>query len=192
MLARMDRTGGAAAAGAAATAGAPRTDFQECSMSFASLLDRFADAVGRHDSAGFAALFTPDGRYDDYFWGRHEGREAIGAMLDRFHVGGERFAWEFSEPVEAAGLAYASYCFSYLSREPESAGELVVFEGMSRFRLRDGLIAHYAEVFDRGCAFTQLGYATPRIGRLLERYARDWRAGGTVQRHLELRRRLAR
>lgn len=161
-------------------------------MDFEILLDRFADAVGRHDSPAFAALFTPDGRYDDYFWGRHEGREAIAAMLDRFHVGGEHFVWEFAEPLEAGGLAYASYCFSYRSREPESAGELVVFEGMSRFRLRDGLIAHYAEVFDRGSAFTQLRYAAPRIGRLIERYAQDWRAGETVQHHLALRRRLGR
>lgn len=161
-------------------------------MDFETLLARFADAVGAHDSPGFAALFTPDGWYDDYFWGRHEGRDAIAAMLDRFHVGGERFTWEFLEPAQDGELAYATYCFSYRSREPESAGQLVVFEGMARFRLRDGLIAHYAEVFDRGGAFVQLGYAAPRLQKLLGRYAATYRESETVRRHLGLRERLGR
>ena len=164
----------------------------EASMSFDSILTRFAESVGAHDSPAFAALFTPDGWYDDYFWGRHEGREAIAAMLDRFHVGGERFVWEFFEPAQAGDLAYATYCFSYRSREPESAGQLVVFEGMARFRLRDGLIARYAEVFDRGSTFAQLGYETPRIRKLLDRYAAGYRESPTVQRHVALRARLGR
>lgn len=161
-------------------------------MDFDSLLKRFADTVGAHDSQGFAALFTPDGWYDDYFWGRHEGREAIAAMLDRFHVGGETFVWEFTEPACSGDLAYASYCFSYRSREPESAGELVVFEGMARFRLRDGLIAHYAEVFDRGVAFTQLGYAPERIRKLTNRFTAGFVASEQVRAHRALRERLGR
>ena len=90
----------------------------------------------------------------------------------------------------AGDTGYASYLFSYRSREPESAGGLVVFEGLSRFRLRDGAIAHYAEVFDRGIAFSQLGYAPERIGRLLARYARGLRESPAVGRHLERRRAL--
>jgi hypothetical protein len=155
---------------------------------FDALLRRFCAAVAAHDSPGFAALFAPDGRYDDYFFGEHSGRDAIAAMLDRFHVGGEAFFWEFVEPVCSGDLAYARYCFSYRSREPESAGQVIVFEGMSRFRLRDGLIAHYAEAFDRGVAFTQLGYAKPRITKLLDRYAAAFRAGAAVERHLARRR----
>lgn len=154
---------------------------------FQTLLDRFAAAVGAHDSPAFAALFTPDGCYDDYFFGLHEGREAVAAMLDRFHVGGEAFCWQFLEPACAGDLGYASYCFSYRSREPESKGKLIVFEGISRFRLRDGLIAHYAEAFDRGVAFSQLGYETPRIRKLIDRYAQGLRAGPLVQRHLAYR-----
>ena len=90
-------------------------------MDFAALLARFSATVEAHDSAGFAALFSDDGRYDDYFWGSHHGRAEIAAMLDRFHVGGELFAWEFTDPVFADGLGYATYCFSYRSREPESS-----------------------------------------------------------------------
>jgi hypothetical protein len=156
-------------------------------MDFQTILQRFAQAVGAHDSAGLAALFTPDGCYDDYFFGRHEGRVAIAAMLERFHVGGRAFFWEFTEPVCADGLGYAGYCFSYLSREPESEGQLVVFDGIGRFRLRDGMIEHYGEVFDRGMAFSQLGYAAPRIAKLAARYAAGFRSSPVVARHLALR-----
>jgi|LauGreDrversion4_2_1035121.scaffolds.fasta_scaffold168117_3 hypothetical protein len=154
---------------------------------FQNLLDRFVAAVGRHDSAGLAALFTEDGLYDDYFFGVHQGRPEIAAMLDRFHVGGEQFVWEFLEPVCDGRLGYARYCFSYLSREPESAGQPVVFEGMSRFQLREGQIARYSEVFDRAVAFTQLGYAPERVVKLMGRYTRGFRDEAAVQSHLARR-----
>ncbi len=138
---------------------------------FPELLRRFAGLVAANDGAGFAALFAPDGVYEDYFWGPHRGRAAIAAMLGRFHQGGEQFRWEFSEPLGDGRIGYARYRFSYRSRVPESAGRLIVFEGMSRMLFREGLIEHYAEVFDRGMAFTQLGYAPGKVMRLLEKYA---------------------
>lgn len=156
-------------------------------MDFGTTLEGFAAAVAAHDSRGLAALFTPAGCYDDYFFGAHHGRDAIAAMLDRFYEGGEAFFWQFDDPVSGDGLGYASYCFSYRSREPGSAGELVVFEGIARFRLRDGLIAHYGEVFDRGVAFVQLGYETARVAKLLDRYRNGFRSSAKVARHLESR-----
>jgi NAD+ diphosphatase len=162
----------------AAAAGAPED------AGLTELLARFANAVAARDAPGFGALFTPDACYDDGFFGEHHGREAIAAMLERFHDGGEAFCWQFLEPLRLGDLAYARYCFSYRSREPESAGELVVFEGMSRLRLHEGLIRHYGEVFDRGVAFAQLGYATPRIRKLLDRYATSLRSGPLVEQHL--------
>ena len=155
---------------------------------FETLLDRFSAAVGAHDSNGLAALFAEDGSYDDYFFGRHEGRAEIAQMLDRFHEGGERFHWQFLEPLSQGPLGYARYLFSYRSTQPESAGEMIVFEGMARFRLRaDGLIGEYAEVFDRGLAFSQLGYAPERIGKLMSRYAAGFRASERVAAHLQSR-----
>lgn len=151
------------------------------------LLARFGDAVRAHDSPGFAALFTEDGRYDDGFFGVHTGREAIAAMLDRFHVGGESFFWQFHDPVFESGAGYARYVFSYRSREPESAGQLVVFAGIAFLRLREGRIAEYREAFDRGIAFTQLGYATPRIAKLLARYAREFVDSEEARAHLGAR-----
>ncbi|MEK9721020.1 MAG: nuclear transport factor 2 family protein [Quisquiliibacterium sp.] len=153
-------------------------------MSLEQILDRFALAVGTHDSAGLAALFTEDGQYDDYFFGCHTGRTEIAAMLDRFHVGGEAFYWQFYDVVHAGQTGYASYVFSYLSREPESQGKTVVFEGIARLRVRDGLILHYAEAFDRGVAFSQLGYESVRIGKLLGRYAQTFMASDAARKHL--------
>ena len=152
-----------------------------------ALLGRFAQAVAAHDASGLASLFTPDGRYHDGFFGLHAGREAIAAMLERFYVGGEAFFWQFSDVVASSDLGYARYVFSYRSREPESAARIVVFEGIAQLRLRDGLIAEYDEAFDRGIAFTQLGYETARIGKLLGRYARDFTASAAARRHLAAR-----
>jgi len=154
---------------------------------FGGLLDRFAAAVGARDTRGLAALFTEDGVYDDYFFVTHGGRDVIAHMLDRFYDGGEDFVWQFTEPACTGPLGYARYAFSYRSREPDSRGQLVIFEGTSRFRLRDGQIEHYAEVFDRGVAFTQLGYAPERIVKLLGRYARGFREGETARQHLPYR-----
>jgi hypothetical protein len=144
---------------------------KDSTMDLGRLLERFGAAAAAADAEGFAALFTPDGRYDDGFFGLHRGRAEIAAMLRRFHVGGEAFRWQFSEPLADARLGYARYMFSYRSKEPESAGRVIAFEGIARLRFDGELIADYAEVFDRGVAFTQLGYAQPRIGKLLARYA---------------------
>ena len=159
-------------------------------MTFNALLERFERAARDHDTAALVALFAPDGRYDDGFFGAHCGREAIAAMFERFHVGGEAFLWEFADPADAGAIAYASYVFSYRSKEPESAGRLIVFEGIARFRLREGLIAEYFEVFDRGVAFSQLGYATGRTARLLARYAAALHATPAVALHVARRRAL--
>lgn len=154
---------------------------------FETILQTFTRAAAAGDRHAFAALFTPDGCYDDGFFGLHRGRDAIGAMLDRFHDGGERFRWQFHEPLANETLGYARYTFSYRARQPESAGRLIVFEGMARLRLHDGLIADYAEVFDRGLAFVQLGYETPRLRKLLDRYAQGWRDSEAAQRHVAWR-----
>lgn len=152
-----------------------------------ALLGRLARAAAARDAQGFAVLFTPDGRYHDGFFGLHEGRAAIAAMLDRFHAGGEAFFWQFDDVVANGELGYARYVFSYRSCGPGSNGQVVVFEGIAQLRLRDGLIAEYDEAFDRGVVFTQLGYEPARIGKLLERYARAFASSPTAQAHLAAR-----
>lgn len=151
---------------------------------FETLLEKFSASVAANDGAGLAALFTPEGTYDDYFFGVHRGRAEIAAMLARFHEGGELYRWEFHEPLSDARLGYARYRFSYRSKVPDSAGKPIVFEGMSVMHLRDGLIAKYAEVFDRGTAFVQLGFPAGKVARLLEKYSDAQNATPAFQAHL--------
>ena len=139
--------------------------------SFAVLLSRFAAAVVANDGAGLAVLFTPDGVYEDGFFGAHQGSAAIAAMLQRFHDTGGGYRWEWIDPVCDGRTGYARFRFSYSSRLPESAGRPVTFDGIGRFRFRDGLIERYDEAFDRGVALVQLGFPAERIRRILERAA---------------------
>ena len=138
---------------------------------FTELLKTFAGAVQANDGAGLAMLFTPDGVYEDGFFGTHRGRASIAAMLQRFHDTGSDYVWEFFDPVCDGAIGYANYRFSYASRLPESAGRPVLFNGISCFRFQAELISRYSEVFDRGVALVQLGFPAERIRRILEKTA---------------------
>jgi hypothetical protein len=135
------------------------------------LLKRFAAAVEANDGQGLAQLFTENGTYEDGFFGAHIGRPSIAAMLQRFHDTGRDYLWEFLDPVSDGIVGYARFRFSYASLLAESLGRPVLFEGMSCFHLRDGLIAYYREAFDRGLALVQLDFPAERIRRVLERAA---------------------
>lgn len=148
------------------------------------LLARFAAAVHANDGPGLAALFTTDGVYDDGFFGPHRGREAIAAMLARFHQGGRDYWWEFLEPVRQGATIYAHWRFSYASLLPGLEGRPVLFEGMSQFRLEGERIALYREIFDRGLALSQLGFAPERIARISRRAAEAQNAKPASAPHL--------
>ncbi len=152
---------------------------------FTDLLDTFASHAQANNGEGFAALFTADGVYDDYFFGAHSLRPAIAAMLGRFHQGGSDYRWEFHEPLSDGRIGYARYRFSYRSKIAESLGRPIAFEGIARFLLKDGLIEHYAESFDRGVAFVQLGFPAPKVARLLEKYAAAQNATPGFLPHIE-------
>lgn len=152
---------------------------------FPALLDRFAAAVIANDGAGLAALFTEDGTYDDGFFGAHTGRPAIARMLQRFHDTGSDYRWTWSEPLSGGGTGYARWRFSYASRLPGAEGKPVLFEGISRFRFRGDLIAHYAEAFDRGVALVQTAMPADRITRVLEKAAAAQNATPEAREHLD-------
>ncbi len=138
---------------------------------FPNMLARFAAAVEANDGAGLAALFTEDGVYEDGFFGAFAGSAAIAAMVAHFHETAEDFHWEFFDPVADARAGYAHYRFSYRSKMPGAEGKPVAFEGIAHFTLRDGRIARYREVFDRGVALAQQGFAAERIKRVVEKAA---------------------
>src|SRR5262245_66291730 len=108
---------------------------EEEPMDFPELVKRFAVAAVAGNGDALANLFTPDGTYDDYFFGPSTGREAIKAMLAHFAEGGRNFRWEFFDPVISGGIGYASYRFSFDSRRPEAKGARVLFDGIGRFEL---------------------------------------------------------
>ena len=154
-------------------------------IAFTDLLETFAAHAEANAGAAFAALFAMDGTYDDYFFGAHSGRPAIAAMLNRFHEGGENYRWEFHEPLSDGRIGYARYRFSYRSKVAESLGKPIAFEGICRLLLKDGQIEHYAEAFDRGVAFVQLGFPAPKVARLLEKYVAAQNATPGFGPHLE-------
>src|SRR5215472_1669791 len=154
-------------------------------LTFADLLTAFATAVTANDGDGLARLFTEDGTYEDGFFGAHTGRPAIAAMLQRFHDTGRDYFWEFLDPLSDGSIGYARFRFSYASLLPEAAGRAVLFEGMSCFRFRGGLIAHYCEAFDRGVALVQLDFPAERIKRVLEKTAAAQGRGPEARRHLD-------
>ena len=135
-------------------------------MEFSELVQRFAAAAAAGDGDKLAELFTPDGTYDDYFFGPSTGRDAIKAMLAHFGEGGRNFRWEFFDPVRAGGVGYASYRFSFDSTRPEAEGARVVFDGIGRFDLEGDRIRRYSEVFDRGMALAQQAFEGERLRKI--------------------------
>ena len=153
-------------------------------MDFPDLLSRFGKAVAANDGAAFSALFTEDGVYDDGFFGEYTGRKAIAGMLVHFHDTGSNYRWDFLDPISDGQRGYARYCFSYASRMPGAEGKPVVFEGISFFRFRDGLIARYCEAFDRGMALAQQDFAAERIKKVLLKLAARQNAADRAKEHL--------
>ena len=144
---------------------------------FTRLLDRMMRAAEAGDGDAFAACFTDDAIYHDYIYGPHAGRAEIGRMLVELfrRDAGPDYRWEMLDPVCEGDTGYAWSLSSFTSTVPEFAGRTVVIDGMSRFELRDGLIADYRESVNGGVAMAQLGVAAPRIEKVLARWGRQLR-----------------
>ncbi|MDO8262184.1 MAG: nuclear transport factor 2 family protein [Gallionella sp.] len=140
-------------------------------MDFEQLLKRLANAIEVGDAEALAGCFTPDGIYEDYFFGAKQGPRGLREMLDHFYAGARNFRWEFFQPVCSGDQGYASYRFSYESLQPQALGRRVGFDGICCIDLRDGLISHYREVFDRGMALAQQDFAPERIARVASKHA---------------------
>jgi ketosteroid isomerase-like protein len=144
---------------------------------FRALLERMSQAVCRGDGAATAACFACDGIYHDGFYGEFRGREAIRDMVENhFHANAGDFAWKLTDALSDGSTGYASYDFSYTSKIKGSEGVRVFFAGISHVRLKDGLIEHYGEVFDRGTALVQMNFPAERIAKSLQRWAEQEKA----------------
>ena len=154
-------------------------------MIFSDLLARFTAAVETGDGTELGKLFTLDGVYHDTFYGEFQGPAAIKNMLENhFWRDAEAFRWDMNEPVATSDLGYANWLFSYASKLDGAKGKRILFKGMSRFQLREGLIQRYDEVFDIGIALTQTHFAPERLARILAKAAETLRAGSVGTHHL--------
>jgi ketosteroid isomerase-like protein len=149
---------------------------------FEQLVARMGDAASRGDAPGFAACFTPDGVYHDYIYGAFAGREAIAHMLaDHFHAHARDYDWRFFDPVVRGETGYARSLSRFVSTMSQFAGREVVIDGMSRFRLKDGLIAEYWESVNAGVGHVQLGVDPARSAKVFARWAGELRERPDVQ-----------
>jgi ketosteroid isomerase-like protein len=139
---------------------------------FESLLDDFTHSAESGDGARFAGHFTVDAVYYDYIYGPHRGRADIAHMMqDMFHRDAADYRWEMFDPVFDGEQGYAWSLSSFTSKIPQFEGQRVVIDGMSRFIVRDGLIAEYRESVNGGVAMAQLGVAPDRMTKVFERWA---------------------
>jgi ketosteroid isomerase-like protein len=149
---------------------------------FAALVERFAAAATAGDGNALAQCFTPDGTYFDYIYGPHRGRDSIADMLENlFHRDAAEYDWTFYDPVVSGDIGYAHSLSTFISKVPEYAGRDVVIDGISRFVLKDGLIAEYHESVNGGVAHAQLGLAPERMAKVMARWAKRLRERGDVE-----------
>jgi len=144
---------------------------------FTHLLDRMTRAAEAADGAGFAACFTEDAVYHDYVYGPHSGRADIAHMLEKLfrRDADDDYRWEMFDPVCDGRTGYAWSLSSFTSLVPQFKGKFVVIDGMSRFVLRDGLIAEYRESVNGGVAMAQLGVEPERMNKVMLRWAASLR-----------------
>jgi ketosteroid isomerase-like protein len=139
---------------------------------FALLLDQFTHSAESGDGARFAQHFTEDAVYDDYIYGVHRGRADIAHMMQNlFHRDAADYRWEMFDPVFDGQTGYAWSLSSFTSKIEQFKGRTVVIDGMSRFILRGGLIAHYRESVNGGVAMAQLGVEPDWMAKVFEKWA---------------------
>ena len=139
---------------------------------FKKLIERFSAAATAGDGKALSECFTPDGTYFDYIYGPHRGRASIAEMLENlFHRDAADYDWTFFDPVVKGDLGYARSLSRFVSTIPEFKDRKVVIDGISRFVLKDGLIAEYHESVNGGVAQAQLGVAPERMAKVMRRWS---------------------
>jgi hypothetical protein len=141
------------------------------SEEFALLLSDLTLSAESGDAARFAGHFTEDAIYYDYIYGAHRGRVDIAHMMQNlFHRDAADYRWEMFDPVFDGEKGYAWSLSSFTSEIPQFKARHVVIDGISRFLVRDGLIAEYRESVNGGVAMAQLGVEPDRITKVFKRW----------------------
>ena len=141
---------------------------------FTALLAEMTAAAEAADGTRFAACFTEDAVYHDYIYGPHSGRADIAHMLEQLfrRDADDDYRWTFFDPVFDGRNGYAWSLSSFTSLVPEYRDRFVVIDGMSRFTIRDGLVAEYRESVNGGVAMHQLGVEPARMNGVFRRWTR--------------------
>src|SRR6267143_5548131 len=138
---------------------------------FAGLLNEFTLSAESGVCACFAGHSTENAIYYDYIYGAHKGRADIAHMMqDLFHRDAADYRWEMFDPVFDGNMGYAWSLSSFTSKIPQFQGQRVVIDGMSRFIVREGLIAEYRESVNGGVAMAQLGIEPDRMAKVFKRW----------------------
>ena len=104
-------------------------------------------------------------------------------MLQHFHETGSNYRCGFLRHAERCRTATRA-TVHYASGMPGAEGKPVWFEGIAFFTFRDGLIARYAESFDRGMALAQQDFAPERIKKVLLKLADRQNTSAAAKEHL--------
>ena len=117
------------------------------------------------------AISPTDAIYYDYIYGAHKGRVDIAHMMQNlFHRDAADYRWEMFDPYSTANKDMPGRCRASPRRSRSSKGKRVVIDGMSRFIVRDGLIAEYRESVNGGVAMAQLGVEPDRMAKVFKRW----------------------
>src|ERR1700687_1357089 len=145
---------------------------------FARLLNDFTLSAEPGDALRCASHFTEDAIYYDYIYGAHKGRADIAHMMQNlFHRDAADYRWEMFDPVFDGEKGYAWSLSTFTSKIPQFEAKRVVIDGISRFIVRDGLIAEYRESVNGGVAMAQLGVEPDRMAKVFKRWT-GWLNGG--------------
>ena len=140
-------------------------------MIFSDFLNEFTHFAESNKGREFATLFSESGIYDDYIYGRFQGRCQISDMLSgHFHRDAEELQWEMYDSILNQDIGYSRYRFSFLSKLTESEGKRVVISGISIFKFKNGLVSYYGESVNGGLAMIQLGLPAKKIKRVFENW----------------------
>lgn len=154
-------------------------------MEFDQLIQRMVDAACAGDGQAVADCFTPDGIYDDVFYGVFQGHERITEMIHNyFHRDACNFRWDLHEPICDGTTGYVRYVFSYESKLPEFAGTRTMFDGVGIVTMRDGLIETYKEIANTAPGLQRMGFNEQRLGRFIEKQGAELAARKESHGHL--------
>ena len=159
-------------------------------MEFGNLIRKMVAAVEHGDGTGVAACFTPDGVYNDVFYGSFQGIAIADMIENYFHRDACNFRWDIHDPVtgpadrSGESVGYARYVFSYESALVASKGRRAIFEGVAVCRLRDGLIAEYHEVANAATGLHGIGFPPERLAKFIGKQNDALKARAESARHL--------